>query len=199
MRRPRFLVPCVAVLALAAVAQAQVQTYVFELDPQKSQVTFTLGSTLHTVHGSFQLKSGSIRFDAAGGTASGLLVADATSGESGNQGRDHKMHKEILESDKYPEITFAPQHIAGQVPQEGKAQVTIAGVLTLHGVPHEISIPVPVEVHGGHAVADLNFTVPYVQWGLKNPSTFMLRVNDRVAIEVHAVGRIAPSARGDQR
>ncbi|MGA2262191.1 MAG: YceI family protein [Acidobacteriota bacterium] len=107
------------------------------------------------------------------------------------------MHKDILESEKYPEITFAPHHVGGQAPQEGKTQVTIAGVMTLHGQPHEISITVPVEVHAGQAVADLSFIVPYVQWGLKNPSTFILRVSGKVDINVHAVGRIEPAASGD--
>jgi hypothetical protein len=67
------------------------------------------------------------------------------------------------------------------------------GVLTLHGQPHQMSLTVPVEVHSERASADLTFVVPYVQWGLKNPSTFILRVNDKVDINVRAVGRLEPS------
>jgi polyisoprenoid-binding protein YceI len=172
------------------------QTYVFELDPHQSKVSFTLDGNLHTVHGSFQVKSGAVRIDASTGTASGLVVVDATSGDSGNKGRDRKMNKDILESEKYPEITLAPHHIAGLLPQGGKTEVTIAGVMTLHGQPHEVSITVPVEVRAGQAVADLTFIVPYVQWGMKNPSAFILRVNDKVEIEVHAVGRMEPATSG---
>src|SRR4051812_11197948 len=164
--------------ALAASAQA----YVFEIDPQQSRVNFTLDASLHTVHGSFQLRSGTIHFDGATGAASGVIVVDATSGQSGNSGRDRKMQKEILQSDKFAEISFAPRSITGQVPQEGKSQVTMTGLITLHGQTHEISLLVPVEVHAGEATADLNFLVPYVQWGLKNPSTFLLRVSDKVSI-----------------
>jgi hypothetical protein len=48
-------------------------------------------------------------------------------------------------------------------------------------------------VHGQQVAADLVFAVPYIQWGLKNPSTFILRVSDKVAIAIHAVGRLEPA------
>ena len=166
------------------------QTYDFELNPQQSHVSFTLGDVLHTVHGTFQIKSGSVRFDTSTATASGLIVVEAASGDSGSKARDHKMHKEILESDKFPDITFAPQHIRGQIAVDGKSQVAMDGLMTLHGQAHAMSITVPVEIHSGAANADLNFLVPYVQWGLKNPSTFLLKVSDKVDIAVHAVGRL---------
>ena len=194
MKRLRLFLACVVVLGSTLVVSAQ--TYVFDLDPQQTHVGFTLDGNLHTVHGSFQVKSGSVRIDTSTGTASGLVVVDATSGDSGSKGRDRKMNKDILESEKYLEITFAPHHIAGLLPQGGKAEVTIAGVMTLHGQPHEVSITVPVEVRAGQAVADLAFIVPYVQWGMKNPSTFVLRVSDKVEIEVHAVGRMEPATSG---
>ena len=44
----------------------------------------------------FRLKRGSIQFDNATGAASGELVVDSASGESGSDGRDKKMHKDIL-------------------------------------------------------------------------------------------------------
>jgi polyisoprenoid-binding protein YceI len=191
MKLSRIVVAFLALLAAPLAASAQ--TYTFELDPHQSNVAFTLGDVLHTVHGTFQLKSGTVRFDNTSGVASGLLVVDATSGNSGNNSRDRKMHKEILESQKFAEITFAPQHIHGQVPQEGKVQITMDGTMTLHGQPHDLTITVPVEVHNGQASADMNFLVPYVKWGLKNPSNFILRVDDKVNINVHAVGVIAAS------
>lgn len=190
LKRLRYLM--VAAL-VACTTSAFAQSYAFQLDPHQSQVAFTLDDVLHTVRGTFQLKSGSIRFASSTGAASGLLVVDATSGDSGSKARDRKMHKDILESQKFPEISFAPQRIVGQVPLEGKSQITIEGVMTLHGQQHPMSILAPVDVHAGRATADLSFLVPYVQWGLKNPSTFILRVSDKVKIDIHAVGSITPA------
>jgi hypothetical protein len=33
-----------------------------------------------------------------------------------------------------------------------------------------------------------NFSVPYVQWGLKNPSNFLLKVNRSVKIDLEMTG-----------
>jgi polyisoprenoid-binding protein YceI len=136
-----------------------------------------------------------VNFDTSTGSAGGLIAVDARSGDSGNKARDRKMHKEILESDKFSDITFAPQHVRGQILPEGNSQVTMDGLMTLHGQSHPMSITVPVTVHSRSATADLAFVVPYVQWGLKNPSTFILKVSENVNIDVHAVGQLQLSSR----
>lgn len=171
---------------------AQQRTFI--ADAGQSTVEFTLGDVLHTVHGTFRLKSGTLNFDDQTGTASGELVVDATSGDSGSKARDSKMKKEILETQKYPDIVFAAQHVKGSVPEEGKSQVELDGVMTLHGQPHPMTLTVPLQINGAGASADVHFIVPYVEWGLKNPSTFILRVNDKVDIIVHAVGRISTAS-----
>jgi polyisoprenoid-binding protein YceI len=184
-------IPAVLLLC-AAVASAQPRR--FDLDPEQTKVGFTLGDVLHTVHGNFHLKRGSIQFDDATGEASGELVVDALSGDSGNSSRDKKMHKENLESAKYTEIVFTPQHIKGTVAAEGKSQVTIDGMLALHGQSRPVSMTIDIQLQGGTGSADAAFVVPYEKWGVKNPSTFILRVSDKVDINVHAVGRLAPAA-----
>src|SRR5271167_3000378 len=79
---------------------------VLTLDPAQSTLHWTLGGSLHTVHGTFALKRGSVRLDPATNSVSGEIVADATSGESGNGSRDKRMHNEILESRQYAEVVF---------------------------------------------------------------------------------------------
>ncbi|MDE3164494.1 MAG: YceI family protein, partial [Acidobacteriota bacterium] len=86
-----------------------------QLEPAKTEVHYVVDSTLHTVHGLFKLKRGDLAFDPATGQASGELVVDATSGDSGSGARDHRMAASILESSKYPEIVFHPDRVQGSV------------------------------------------------------------------------------------
>ena len=181
-----------AVTFAASVAQAQQKA--FTLDPAQTKVNFTVDSTLHTVHGDFRLKSGSIQFDDATGAASGELVVDSASGESGSNGRDKKMHKDILESPKYSDIVFTPQHVKGTVANEGKSTVEVEGILTMHGKSKPVTMPLELQLQNGNGSADGSFNLKYLEWGMKNPSTFILRVNDTVQIHVHAVGKITTGA-----
>jgi polyisoprenoid-binding protein YceI len=179
----------IALLALQIAIPAFAQQASLELDPARTDVHFTLRTSLHTVHGTFRLKSGKASFDPLTGRASGLLVVDAASGESGNSGRDAKMHREILESRPYPEITFAPLEVEGGIPMQGDAQVQVKGTFRLHGRDHEMIIPVEVRISGSDLTLDANFSIPYISWGLKNPSTFILRASDTVQVSVHAIGQ----------
>jgi polyisoprenoid-binding protein YceI len=101
------------------------------------------------------------------------------------------MHKDILESPKYSDIVFTPQHIKGTVAAEGKSQVEVEGMLTMHGKSKPETLPLEIQLQGGAGTADGSFTVKYQEWGMKSPSTFILRVSDKVEIHVHATGRMA--------
>jgi polyisoprenoid-binding protein YceI len=188
---PRVLPLAVAALcnALLAAASAPGQEIVLDLDTARSSVQFTLADVLHTVHGNFKIKHGAVRFDPATGKISGDVVVDAVSGDSGSEARDRRMHKNILESDRYPEIVFAPSRVEGAVAAEGSSEVQVHGMFRIHGAAHEIQLPVRVTVANGKATAKTHFTVPYVQWGMKNPSTLLLRVSDKVEIDVAAYSR----------
>jgi polyisoprenoid-binding protein YceI len=161
-------------------------------EPSKTSIHWTLGTVLHTVHGTFQLKSGTIRFDPATGQASGSLVINAVSGESGNESRDKRMHQAILESARFAEVVFTPDKVIGTVAARGKSAIQVHGNFFLHGATHEFTMPVDVEMTNGQAVAASHFIVPYIKWGLKNPSTFVLRVNDSVEVEIQAAARLIP-------
>jgi len=174
---------------LAAATRAEEMSLQFE--PPQTHVEWTLGDVLHTVHGTFKLKRGAVRFDPATGDASGELVVDATSGESGNGARDSRMHKNILESGKYPDIVFRPQHIDGKIASQGSSQVQVRGSFEIHGASHEITVPAQVRIASDRMTADITFPVPYVKWGLKNPSTLFLRVDEKVDIRIQAAASIA--------
>jgi polyisoprenoid-binding protein YceI len=197
----RWIIFCFFVLAMAWPHAIRAQGSIAKLDPAASTINFTLGATFHTVHGTFKMKSGEIHFDPATGKASGSIVIVATSGESGDSSRDNKMHKEILESAKYPEIVFSPTQLVAQpghtlkeaLAQKGTTQVQSNGIVSIHGRYHDVTLDLAVQNDGnGHMEISSSFPIPYIKWGLKNPNTFILRVSDTVQLEIHASGQLTP-------
>jgi polyisoprenoid-binding protein YceI len=170
---------------------AQAQETVVQLDAAQTKIEFALGGLLHTVDGTFKLKSGTIRFDSSTGKANGAIIVDATSGDSGNDGRDRKMHREILESVKFNEIVFTPNQVKGTFSPHGSSQMEVSGQFHLHGQDQELTLPIDIQADDRQLQLTTRFIVPYVKWGLKNPSTFILRVSDKVTIDIHAVAHLA--------
>jgi hypothetical protein len=160
-----------------------------QIDAAKSKVHYTVDSTTHTVHGTFALKDGSaVHFDPATGKAEGEVAVLATSGESGNRSRDERMHKEILESHKYVDFVFRPIQIEGTVVPSGVCDVKLHGVMLIHGTEHEIVAQVHAELAGDQWRGTAKFDVPYIQWGIKDPSNWLLKVKPVVNVEVDMTG-----------
>jgi polyisoprenoid-binding protein YceI len=179
--------------APAARAQEQVNEIMLRVDPGQSKVHWTLGSTLHTVHGTFAVKSGTLRIHTATSQASGEIVVDAASGQSGNDGRDKKMHREIIESAKFKEIAFRPDRVEGKVAAQGSVAVQLHGTFLLHGKEHEITVPVQAELAADHWKGTAKFSVPYITWGLKSPSNFFLKADPAAGVELELEGAVERS------
>ncbi len=170
------------------------------LDPKRTQIRFTLGALLHTVHGTFALDPGAganvVAVDPVNGAATGRVTVAAASGQTGNAARDRDMQKSVLESAKYPRIVFRPEKLEGALGRDGTSQVTLTGTMQLVGGDHRFALPLTVTVQGNHFTATGRATVPYVAWGLHNPSNLILRVHKTVTLEIEAAGTIAwPAAK----
>lgn len=181
-----------AILLIAPLLRAQSapQAVTMRIDPADTEIHWTLNGNMHTVHGTFNLKGGLIIFDPAGGAAQGEILIDVQSGESGNHSRDSRMHKEILESDKYPQAIFHPEKVTGVIKSGTTRNITVDGTFTLHGKDHPLRLDTKVQIDGHEAVATTHFTVPYVDWGMKDPSNFIFRVDKSVDVDVTAKGGI---------
>lgn len=173
-----------------AAPQPPASEIVLGIDPTHSKVHWTLGSTFHTVHGTFALKKGTVHLDPASGKAGGEIVVYATSGDSGNDSRDKKMHKEVLESGQYPDVIFRPDRVEGKITPQGTFTVQVHGIFVLHGHEHELTVPVQAELAGDRWTGSAKFSVPFIDWGLKNPSSFLLKVNHAVEIELELKGSL---------
>jgi hypothetical protein len=177
-----------------APAAASANEIVLIVDPAQSSVQYTVSSSLHTVHGTFALKRGTLRLDPTTGKAAGEIVVDAVSGQSGNDSRDKKMHKEVLESGRFTDIIFRPDRVEGAVQPQGASSARLHGVCVLHGSEHELTAPVRAELTSGQWKGTATFSVPYNDWGLKNPGNFLLKVDHMVSIEVQMAGSMQAQA-----
>jgi polyisoprenoid-binding protein YceI len=175
-------------LSLSSVLSAE--TLTFELDPEKTFITFTFGATLHTVGGALQAKQGTLRIDTESGAASGWIVMDAASAQTGNQRRDRKMHEKILESRRFPDIVFDVQRVTGAINRTGKSDLQLHGYLDFHGDRRFIALPVAADVEGDRVTANGSLLIPYVEWGLRDPSFLLLRVAKEVRVNLKAAGRL---------
>lgn len=167
---------------------------VLTIDPAQSTVHYTVSSSLHTVHGTFTVKRGSLRLDPVTSKAGGEIVVDALSGQSGNNSRDKKMQKEVLESDRFSDIIFRPDRLEGAVQRGGSSTAQLHGVFVLHGSEHALTVPVRAELKSEQWKGTATFSVPYNDWGLKNPGNFLLKVDHAVSVEVDMGGSIQSEA-----
>lgn len=173
-------------------AFAQRQT--FTVDPNASQIAFALGGNSHHVTGTFHVQSGSIDFDRTAHAISGSVVVAAGSGNSGEASRDKKMNKDVLDVEHYSEITFVPQKYDGAIAPTGDSTIQVSGTFTLHGTPHDLTVPMQIHIDAGALTAKTHFVVPYVKWGLKDPSVFILKVAKEVDIDLTLAGKVAPAS-----
>jgi polyisoprenoid-binding protein YceI len=174
---------------LAPVALAQQQTFV--ANPDASEVKMTLKTTREVVNGTFHIQSGSLEFESSVAKMSGSVVVLAGSGKTGNGSRDKKMNKDILEVEQHATVSFEPKSYAGAIAPSGDSTIQVSGIFTLLGTPHEITIPILVHLEGTTATAKAHFVVPYIQWGLKDPSFLFWKADKDVAIDLFLTGRLS--------
>ncbi len=167
---------------------------VLDLEPQATEVTFTLEATGHDVAGTLYLHTGQIRFDAETGVAAGEVSIDARRADTGHKKRDKAMHKKVLDSEHHPLIVFKPERLEGEIAAEGASDVQLHGTVTLLGADHPLTLPTRVEIAGGVVTSRTTFAVPYVEWGLHDPSIFFLRVAKVVDVTIAATGKLTGEA-----
>jgi polyisoprenoid-binding protein YceI len=182
-----------AVLVLAVILSpaALAQHRTFTVTPDASEIKMTLNTAHEVVNGTFHIQSGSIEFDRGNPKMSGSVVVLAGSGKTGNDSRDKKMNKDILKVDQYTAVSFAPKTYTGIIAPSGDSTIQVSGVFTLLGNPHDLTIPMQIHMDASKATARAQFVVPYVQWGLKNPSFLFWKAENDVAIDLHLVGQVS--------
>ena len=176
--------------ALALLNRASWSQQHYKLDPGSSEVHFTLGASDGPVNGTFHLTSGEFTLDPATGAMTGTVTVDAASGDSGKKNRDKKMTNDELKAQTYATVTFAPAKFSGQLKAAGDSTGQVDGALTLIGQAHSVSVPMAIHMEGDRFTATGEFTVPFVSWGMKDPSFLFMKVDKEVKVQLKLTGTV---------
>lgn len=163
-----------------------------EIDANATWIDLRFGATLQTVRGKLGPVAGTLRFDdQTGNPVRGEVVIDLLEAETGVGRRDRKMHSKILQTDRYPRAVFRVERLDLPEPlREGRGSLQLHGVLDFHGAQHPLSLPAQVLVRGDLLTGTGSVMIPYISWGLADPSYLLLRVAKEVRAEVHVGGRL---------
>lgn len=178
-------------LTLAAALPANAEPYRLVLEPEATRIDFTLGATLHTVRGSFALRSGEVHFDPATGEASGRIVVDAQSGDTGIDRRDRVMHEQVLASAEHPVMLLIAERLDVSRQTTDALAGSVAGQFEVRGARHPITVDFEGSREGGAARVEARFAVPWVGWGLPDPSNFLLTVEKSLDVVVESRGELS--------
>jgi polyisoprenoid-binding protein YceI len=178
--------------ALSGFSSAGARADELALSPEDTAITFELDSTLHRVHGVARLVSGALDFDPAGGAVRGSVAIDATSLDTGNGLRDGQMHEKVLESERYPRIEFVPAALVVEERDAARARIALEGTLRMHGGEWPLVVPAEVTLEDAGVRVVGSFRIPYVDWGMRDMSNFLLSVDPVVLVHFDALAKVAP-------
>jgi polyisoprenoid-binding protein YceI len=168
----------VATLVLAALIH---QATAYRIDAAASEAGFDLKATMHTVHGSTRSVTGDVRVepDAAGVLKlSGRIEISAASLETGNAKRDATMHSQSLLVDSFPKLVFEPERFEPSSPQgpDGSIVGALSGRLTVRGQTRAQSLAATLTPRSERIVASGTFDVRWAEFGIPDPSFFVVRI-----------------------
>ena len=178
--------------ALGAGSAARGAPQELRLDPVATSIRFTLGATLHTVEGSLRLDHGSLRFDPDAGSAEGEIVIDAKSARDGPRAaatRTCTATCSRASASRASSSGPSASKCSGATPRAPTCGSS--GQLELHGTPRPFAIPARLAARGDKIGIASSFRVDYVDWGMVDYSTFVLRVDRFVDVTLEAEGRLA--------
>ena len=160
-----------AVLALVLTAtwraSAGADPLHYRVQPEASEVTFKATSRMMNAEGRFPSLSGDVVADPRDlSTARVTVSIQAASIATGIGLRDnHLRSDDFLDVQKFPAIAFESTRVQGAGPR-----VTVFGRLTMHGVTHEIEVPVELAMTDVALVASGEFVVNRGDYGMNYQS-----------------------------
>jgi polyisoprenoid-binding protein YceI len=186
------------ILALAPPILGQAPPTAYKVDPDHSNVAFTIRHFVSNVTGRFNDFEGTIRYDKLAPAASGVeFTVRTTSIDTGNNDRDeHLRSPDFFDAQKFPSLTFT----STEVKAKDASTLEVTGDLTLHGVTRRITLPVTVlgtakVPNGEKAGFEILFTLNRKDYGITwnrvlDAGGTVLGEDVKITIEVEASRQI---------
>lgn len=188
-----------AIVLLAPLPSALGELLRFRLLPQETKILTEISDPFGgTVKGEFTLKDGEARGDIENpqGTGWVRLAIDAASYNSNLGMRDQDVQEGYLHVHDYPLISFTSTGIEGVgMPRSGKEpwELTVRGVLELHGVTREIRLPVRLTYQGRKITVEGSTKILLKDFDIAVPVLlFFLRSGDQAEVKFRFVGEQQP-------
>ncbi len=169
MRLPNRLALAAAALSIAAFGPTPA-TAQWEVDPNHSQVTFSVTHFFTPVTGSFGEFEIDLAYDAEDPTNSSVAVTiPVGSIDTGNTRRDgHLRSGDFFEIEAHPEMTFK----STSVETDADGRLVATGPLTIKGVSKEIELPIRIL-----GVKDIPAEMQEGMGGLKRVASFTAKTS----------------------
>ena len=131
--------------------------------------------------------AGTLELDA---DARSLVILDQISAKDKAE-ITNNMNNSVLESAKFPKITFRSTSLTNFTQNGNNANFTVNGDLTLHGATKRIAIPVSVAQTGSSLRATGQYTLRQTDFGIKPYSAFLgaIKVKNEVVIKFNIVAK----------
>jgi polyisoprenoid-binding protein YceI len=173
------------VLASLLLSALIAQATAYSIDPAACEAGFELKATMHTVHGSTRKVSGEVRAtpeEAGALSLSGRIEIDAAALETGNEKRDATMRRTSLLVASFPAIVFEPERFSptGPAGADGAVPGILTGRLTIRGVSKAQAIVAGLAHRGARIVASGSFDLAWADFGVPDPSFFVVRIDKTV-------------------
>ncbi len=163
---------------------AETETYV--IVPRLSNLTFDVSAQLHHVHGIGNRFSGTITGDPSDIAAAKISVKlDPASFNTDNEKRDKDMREKCFELAKYPFIEFNSTSIQADQKELKTGQpvkVTIKGMLKMHGLEKEVSVPATIQLTDDTLNAEGDMAVVLDEWKILRPKVLFVQLQNDVSI-----------------
>lgn len=145
-------------------------------DRRASTVSYTMHHAVHTWEASSHEVMCAVNYNDEDKRIEGVAVSiNVASFDSGNGNRDsHGL--EVMESLKYPSVTFVSQSIQ----PAGEGKLTINGILTFHGIAKPVTAQATQKITGGQITVAGGFDVSLTAHNVERPSFLGVKTDDTV-------------------